>query len=681
MLQALLLIAGSGPALAQCPFAGNSDEIPAGHEVVAVRPVAIEGYQEAVEALDIEAVKADILDVLTTSVASWPADYGTYAPFMIRLAWHCAGSYRQDDGVGGCDGGRIRLDEERSWGDNANLDKARMLLRPIKLKYGLGLSWGDLIILAGNVAIESMGGPLLGTCLGRVDESSNYWAVELGPNEEQRAVAPCDMGDTFCTAPFGATETSIIYVNPGGPGGNGTDFLGSAAHIRSSFGRMSMNDTETVALIGGGHAFGKGHGACPDGAGPSPAEDPTNPWPGLCGDGISVEDRFTSGWEGTWTETPVNWTNLYFQYLSTFDFTLNPFVNPAGNTVWRVPGNAIVAPTANLSATEPVMMYTSDVSLQIDSAYREIVDLFAADLEYLEEQFASAWYKLTTRDMGPVTRCVGSDTPPAQDFQFPLPDPPATLPDYDAVAQMISETVNLAGADGSALARYSVRLAWRCASTFRITDYRGGCNGARILLSPEADWPINAGLADVAALLDPIKAAYDDLSWSDLIVLAGTLALEMHGSNALPFCGGRTDASDGAGSDLLEPRLTFGVNDTETEIKYAIKLSGLTEGEYIALLGLNAIGQMHPTLTTYNGTASAMLSSDYFTSALSTSWISDGTQYVSPEGDLYALSTTAFLRFDEVLGHYAEIYADDEAEFKRSLATAWTKLMSIERSL
>jgi len=637
----------------------------------------VEGYREAVEALDWAAVKADIREALTSSQDFWPADYGHYGPLMIRLAWHCAGSYRESDGLGGCDGGRIRVDPERSWGDNGNLDKARRVLQPIKAKYGLGLSWGDLIILTGNEAIEMMGGPVVGFCGGRVDEADGFWSEELGTNAQQQAVAPCFEGDTFCQPPFGAVEINIIYVNPGGPGGNSTDFLGSAAHARSSFGRMGMNDTETAALIAGGHAFGKGHGACPDGPGPSPAEQPTDPWPGLCGTGNGVADRATSGFEATWTATPTNWSNLYSTYLTTFDYTQNPHVGPAGKTVWRQPDEAIVAPLADGSGTEPVAMYTSDVALVIDPDYRTIVEAFAADFEYLNVQFSEAWYKLTTRDMGPYERCLGPDVPDVRDFQFPLPEGPMELPDFDAVSDSIRSTVtNLDGADGSML----VRLALRSASTFRITDYRGGPNGARILLSPEKDWAVNDGLDAAVDLLQPVKDDFGDaLSWADLIVLAGNLALQAHGSNDLPFCGGRTDAADGAGSANLEPRHTGHSSDSLPVLKHMIKLSGLTTEEYVATLALNAIGQMHPTLTTYDGSASNPLTTDYFTQALATAWEDNGSQFVSPDGSLSALSFTAYLRFDEELGAFAERFAADEAYFKRTLATAWTKLMTADR--
>ncbi|KAJ1454764.1 heme peroxidase [Pelagophyceae sp. CCMP2097] len=679
-LKAVLAALAAQRASAACPYASASGAMPAGHEVVWERPPPTEGYQAAVEALDVAAVKVDIRAFLVKEQAMWGADFGNYGPFMIRLAWHCAGTYRKSDGLGGCDGARQRFDHERSWDDNANLDKARQLLQPLKVKYGLGLSWGDLITLAGTVAIESMGGPVLGYCLGRVDESSGYWAEELGPSALQQEVAPCAPGEIACEAPFGATALSQIYVNPGGPGGASADFLGAAAASRSSFLRMGMNDSETVALIGGGHAFGKGHGACPAGNGPGPAEQPLDAWPGLCGEGSkNVADRFTSGWEATWSEAPTTWTNLYFQYLADFDFSVNPIQNTAGNIVYwnAAPGSPDLkmTPKADGTGTHPIAFYTSDVAMQKDAAYAAIVGVYAEDLGALDRAFSNAWYKLQTRDMGPISRCAAGvgDTPPAQDWQFPLPATPAVLADFDAVALDIAAV----GADDAMGAQF-VRLALSCASTFRVTDYRGGCNGARILQSPEKDWDINAGLDTVVAALEPIKAKYGDgLSWADLIVLAGNVGLMAHGSGDVPFCGGRTDAADGLGSADLYPRVTGAFGDRLPDLKHLIKISGLTIPEHVALTGLNEIGQMHATLTTGTGAASAAVSNHYFKALLSETWTAGEAQYTS--GSRFSLMTDIFIKFDDELQAAASALAGSESEYKKTLVTAWTKLMTADR--
>ena len=583
------LLLALDPASALCPYArhhsGGDSKPPPGHPKLDT-PTAADGYAKAVAELDLEAVKADLRELFVTSQEHWPADYGHYGPFMIRLAWHCAGSYRLSDGRGGCDGGRQRFDPERSWEDNTNLDKARALLWPIKETYGLGLSWGDLFILAGTTAIESMGGPVLGFCAGRIDDADGSASIELGPSPEQELIAPCPI-EGACTPPLGASTVGLIYVNPEGPANPQTGEPQpvpslSAPDVRDTFGRMGMNDSETVALIGGGHAFGKTHGACPAGAGAPPKDDPANPWPGLCGSGVGV-DTYTSGFEGPWVPTPTTWSNSYFHML--LDYNWEVWVGPGNHSQWRVTGtDSPTAPGVEGGAREPIMMMTSDISLLNDpeNSYQQYVQQFHDDEPAFDAAFAAAWYKLTARDMGPHARCVGEDVPPPQPWQFPLPPPPppTALPDFEqvraAVLRAIVEPNPVLPPDVYDGQPYYgalfVRLAWACASTFRTTDYLGGCNGARLRFPPQRDWPVNAALDGALAVLLPVKEQFGDaLSWADLIALAGTVSLEDAGAAPMRFCGGRTDlvAYDG-GSDDLEPRVVGYGNESAVILEVQI---------------------------------------------------------------------------------------------------------------
>merc|ERR1719498_1215472 len=353
---------------------------------------------------------------MTDSKQCWPADYGNYGPFFVRLAWHCSGSYRTSDGRGGCDGGRQRFEPERSWPDNTNLDKARKLLQPIKLKYP-SISWGDLFILAGTTAVQDMGGPILGFCGGRQDDDDGFWSQELGPTPEQEEYAPCPVNGK-CKSPLGSTTVGLIYLNPEGPMAQPIPNA-SALEVRDTFGRMAMNDSETVALIGGGHAFGKTHGACPLGPGLPPKDDPLNPWPGKCGDG-KLTNAYTSGIEGPWTENPTEWDNSYFTNLLDYDWSVGK--GPGGKYQWHVSkGKSPRAPRADGNGYQNIQMMTSDISLISDPIYLNIVKKYANDSKAFDNAFAHAWYKLTTRDMGPRTRCLGKNVPPAQEFQYPLP--------------------------------------------------------------------------------------------------------------------------------------------------------------------------------------------------------------------------------------------------------------------
>lgn len=416
-------------------------------------------------------VKEDIKTLLTDSKAFFPADFSppvgpNYGGLMIRLAWHCSGSYRQSDGRGGCDGGRIRFDPELNWPDNANLNNALKLLEPVKDKYGSKLSWGDLIILAGNTAIESMGGPVIGFCGGRIDDTDGSDSLILGPSVEQEAIAPCQtlnpsrQGECNLVegSPIGPTTVGLIYVNPAGPSGSEGDPIASGADIRRAFGNMGFNDTETVSLVGGGHAFGKCHGAC---------DDPP------CGRDTDLEgigpNTFTSGFEGPWTIQPTTWSNEYFNNLFNFEWEL--ITGPGGNIQWT-PKNA------DGSAGPDIMMLTSDIALSKDSDYTSISQAYAANIDVLNKDFMHSWYRLTTQDMGPISRCVGDSIPPPQNFQDPLPGATATV--REAGTDFVEVRTKLQGLldDDSSNGPAFVNLAFRCASTYRDTDYKGGCNGA-----------------------------------------------------------------------------------------------------------------------------------------------------------------------------------------------------------
>jgi catalase (peroxidase I) len=639
-----------------------------------------EEYAEALAALDWQAVVNDIKVLLKTSQDFWPADYGNYGPLMIRQAWHCAGSYRIFDGHGGCDGGRQRFEPERSWPDNTNLDKTKALLWPVKQKYGIGLSWGDLIILTANTAIESMGGPVFGFCGGRIDDYDGKASEILGPTVLQNTTYPCPVNGK-CTSPFGTTTVGLIYLNPEGPMGNPIPHL-SALDIRFAFGRMDMDDMETVSLIGGGHAFGKAHGACPAGPGPSPKDDPSNPWPGLCGTGKG-KDAYTSGFEGAWTPTPTTWGNLYFQELVSNRWEV--YLGPGKLYQWRSADNPSL----------PVMMLTSDVSLLSDPSFLSYVNMFATNLTALNETFSRTWYKLTSRDMGPVTRCAGPWVPPAQPFQNPLPPPPSSVPDFSLVRAQIQKvlTTNMsnilppdAGPNNAAYygAIYAT-LAWQCASTFRHTDYIGGCNGARIRFPPQLTWTNNIALDKALTLLAPIQKQFENLSWADLIVLAGNVALDdATGSTPLSFCPGRTDATDGSGASLLQPLGNYSISMDQMKLEQ--HLIGLTDREYV-VLHARLRSPMQMKRIGYSGSwtmAPYVLSNEYFNTLLSETWV----QEMSPRGFveyraegkfIYMTPSDLGIRWDTTYEAIAQDFAADNNMFLMEFASAWTKVMNIDR--
>jgi len=654
-----------------CPFSSRDTDIDFNRDISKRVP---DGYAQALANLDFDAVRTDLESLFRDSKSFWPADYGNYAPFFVRLAWHNSGSYRTSDGRGGADGGRQRFEPERSWADNTNLDKARSLLWPIKMKYGIGLSWGDLIVLAGNTAVSLMGGPILGFCGGRIDDADGTWSNELGPTTEQEELAPCETNGE-CESPLGSTTVGLIYLNPEGPMAQPIP-EGSAPEIRDSFGRMAMNDSETVALIGGGHAFGKTHGACPKGPGSSPREDPARPWPGLCGTG-SGADAFTSGFEGAWTTKPTVWDNEYFQNLVNYEWEKHQ--GPGGHWQWRVAnGTNPVAPGPS-GGKQATMMMTSDVSLTKDplGLYQPIIQQFATDLPAFEDAFSHAWYKLTSRDMGPASRCVGKDVPPPQPWQNPLPSPPAQLADFSEVRKSLSKifTTDEFFTEGALM----LRLAWNCASTFRVTDYLGGCNGARLRFSPQKDWAQNAGLYNAFRLLDPVKAEFGEkLSWSDLIVFAGNTALEHAGAAKMPFCAGRSDAVEGTRSDYyLQPRID-GVNDTLIVTKDVARVMGLTMREWAALNGRQTLGRIFG----FNGARTespAQLSNAFFTTLLSETWIKSGDVFQAQGKELYMRPVDLFFKTDPELLAISQDFASDNAAFKKEFSRAWTKLMTSDR--
>ncbi|KAI8826211.1 heme peroxidase [Fimicolochytrium jonesii] len=624
--------------------------------------------------IDFKALEADIIKTLTDSKDFWPADFGNYGPFFIRLAWHCAGSYRSSDGRGGCDGGRIRFDPELSWADNANLDKARQLLEPLKAKYGAALSWGDLIAFTGTTAIKSMGGPTIGFCAGRSDDADGRASLPLGPSSEQEAIVQCPVNGN-CTYPLGPTTIGLIYVNPEGHMGI-PEPSGSVPDIRASFGRMGMNDRETVALIGGGHSFGKAHGACTAGA-------------GKCGTGPDQgkgRNTFTSGFEGPWTAHPTKWGNDYFDNLLTYNWTV--FIGPGGHHQWRPAATDTVEP-----ADAHIRMLTADVALLHDPSYRALVEEYARDRRSLEKDFSEAWYKLTTRDMGPVTRCHGPTVPAPRPFQNPLPARTAPLPNFSAVKSDIGRLLQTDkaaaacpgdGPNGKYYGALFVELAWRCASTFRATDFAGGCNGARIRLAPEKDWPENVGINQVLDVLRPVKAKYGvELSWADLIVLAGQTALEKAGSKSLSFVGGRVDAKDGSNPlpRTYYPNATIAAHDT-------LSLLNLTAAEYTAL----SARLRSPTQQSRLGLGSktytrnpARLTNDYFKTLLSHKWAPTGVtsksgakQYKAVDAEVFVTDADLALVWDGELRRVVEGFAGDEERFRKVFAQGWSKLMTAD---
>ncbi len=673
-------------------------------------------YAQAFEALDVEALKRDVFEVMTTSQDWWPADYGHYGPLFIRLSWHAAGTYRIEDGRGGAGDGSQRFAPLNSWPDNVSLDKARRLLWPVKKKHGSAISWADLIVFAGNCALESMGFETFGFGFGREDiyePEEIFWGPEDTWLGDERY-----SGERELANPFGAVQMGLIYVNPEGPNGN-PDPLASARDIRETFRRMAMNDEETLALIAGGHTFGKTHGAGPaDHVGPepeaAPIEDMGLGWKSTYGTGKGA-DTITSGLEVTWTYHPTRWDNEFLHILFAYDWEL--MKSPAGANQWRpkngagsdmVPGAFEGAPRR-----EPRML-TSDLALRMDPAYEKIARRFLEDPEELRLAFAKAWYKLLHRDMGPVTRYLGPWVPEPQLWQDPVPAVDHELVSDDDVANLKARLLE----SGLSIPQL-VLTAWASAASFRDTDKRGGANGARIRLEPQRSWEVNqpAELATVLATLEQVRSEFNDsqsggkrISLADLIVLGGCAAVERAARDAghhvtVPFAAGRTDAAqeqtDVEAFRVLEPKadgfrgyLRSGEKvPPETLLLDRANLLALTAPEMTVLvggmraLGANVGGAQHGILTDRSG----QLTNDFFVNLLdmSTQWrTSETTENVyegrdRATGEVRWTATAVDLVFgsNSQLRALSEVYGSDDAQekFVRDFVAAWDKVMNLDR--
>ena len=674
-------------------------------------------YKAAFQSLDLAAVKADIAAVLTDSQDWWPADYGNYGPLFIRMAWHSAGTYRVHDGRGGGGTGTQRFAPLNSWPDNANLDKARRLLWPVKQKYGTALSWADLMILAGNVALEEMGFTTFGFGGGRADvwepEEDIYWGPEDTWLGDQRY-----SGDRQLMNPLGAVQMGLIYVNPEGPNGN-PDPIAAAIDIRETFARMAMDDVETVALIAGGHTFGKTHGAGPaDLVGREPEgaslEEQGLGWTSAFGTGKGG-DSITSGLEGAWTPTPTQWDNSFFETLFGYEWELTK--SPAGAHQWRPTDRAAddTVPDAHDPAKRhsPIML-TTDLSLRFDPIYEPISRRFLEHPEEFADAFARAWFKLTHRDMGPVSRYLGPEVP-SEELLWQDPVPAVDHPlvgdaDIAALKQQILAT-------GLTVPQL-VTTAWASASTFRDSDYRGGANGARIRLAPQKDWEVNdpASLATVLATLEGVQTAFNAgrtdgvrISMADLIVLGGCAAVEQAASAAgvevtVPFRPGRTDATaeqtDVESFSHLEPTADGFRNyqrpgdkrKAEHLLVDRASLLSLTAPEMTVLvgglrvLGANTGGAAHGVFTHRVGT----LSNDFFVNLLDmgVQWRVSPTEHVyegvdKATGNVRWTATSVDLAFgsNSLLRAVVEVYAEAGGQEKlvRDFVAAWTKAMEADR--
>jgi catalase-peroxidase len=675
-------------------------------------------YSKEFKKIDLEALKKDLYALMTTSQDWWPADYGHYGPFFIRLAWHSAGTYRTGDGRGGAGAGSQRFAPLNSWPDNGNLDKARRLLWPIKQKYGNTLSWADLMIFVGNCALESMGFKPFGFAGGRADvwepEEDIYWGAEGKWLEDKRY-----SGDRDLENPLAAVQMGLIYVNPEGPNGK-PDPLAAAKDIRETFARMAMNDEETIALIAGGHTFGKAHGAADPSkyVGPEPEgasiEEQGLGWKNSYRSGKGV-DTITSGLEGAWTTNPAKWDNNYFDNLFNYEWELTK--SPAGAWQWTPKNGAgkdTVPDAHDPKVKHAPIMFTTDLALRMDPAYGPISKRFHENPQQFAEAFAKAWYKLTHRDMGPITRCLGSLVPEAQLWQDPVPALTHKVVDAKDVADLKAKIV----ASGLSVSDL-VTTAWASASTFRGSDKRGGANGARIRLAPQKDWAVNqpAHLAKVIATLEGIQKAFNAaqsggkaVSLADLIVLGGSAGIEQAAKKAghaveVPFTPGRTDATqehtDVESFAVLEPIADGFRNYLKTEYTVSAEellvdkaqLLTLTAPEMTVLVGgmrvLNTnVGQaQHGVFTKQPET----LTNDFFVNLLdmNTTWKASATAKGVFEGHdvkTGALKWTG-TRVDLVFGSnsqlraLAEVYgsSDGKAKFVRDFVAAWTKVMNADR--
>jgi len=717
--------------ISQCPFMGGTQKQTAGkgtsvrdfwpnelklnilrQNAVKSDPMGADfNYADAFNSIDFASLKQDVINAMTDSQDWWPADYGNYGPFMVRMAWHSAGTYRVGDGRGGARSGSQRFAPINSWPDNGNLDKARLLLWPIKKKYGNKLSWADLMILAGNCAMESMGFETFGFAGGREDvwepEQDIYWGSETVMGENKERYAEGELED-----PLGAVMMGWIYVNPEGPNGD-PDPMGSAKDIRETFGRMAMNDEETVALVAGGHTFGKAHGAAdPDKyVGPSPhgapIEEMSTGWKNSFGTGV-LDDTITSGIEGAWTPNPTVWDHDYFDMLLNYDWELTK--SPAGAHQWKptAASNAKKAPKAgDANNSQDLMMTTADIALKLDPAYLEISKRFHKDHKAFEDAFARAWYKLTHRDMGPISRYLGPEIPKEELlWQDPIP-----------AGQSLSETdvttlKSLILASDLTISQL-VSTAWASASTFRGSDMRGGANGGRIRLEPQKNWEVNSPkqLAMVLASYETIKSNFKgSVSIADLIVLGGCVAIEEAALKAghtisVPFRGGRADASqeqtDVASFGYLEPKADGFRNFIKKDLNLAAEELLIDRAQLLTLsipemtvlvagmrvLGTNYNASKYGVFTDTVGT----LTNDFLVNILdfSNTWKAtseDDTLFEGSDrktGVIKYRGTRADLIFgsNTELRAIAEVYAADDGKdkFVTDFVAAWAKVMNLDR--
>lgn len=676
-------------------------------------------YAKAFKKLDLDAVKKDIDTLLTTSQDWWPADFGNYGPFFIRMSWHSAGTYRTLDGRGGAGGGQQRFDPLNSWPDNGNLDKARRLLWPVKQKYGEALSWADLIVLAGNVSLENMGFETYGFAGGRADDWEPdvvYW----GPEVEMLASDRREK-DGKLERPLGATHMGLIYVNPEGPMGK-PDPLGSAKNIRTAFARMAMNDEETVALIAGGHTFGKMHGAHKPSAcvGAEPAGQPVEEqglgWKNKCGKGHS-EDTTTSGLEGAWTQAPTKWTVLYLENLLNNEWVETR--SPAGAIQW-VPKDKDLhdsVPDAHVKEKyNPPVMTTADLAMKYDPEYKKIAERFLENPDEYQKAFAKAWYKLTHRDMGPIAIYLGNEVPAETlIWQDPVPAPDHKLVSSSEVA-LLKKNILASGLTIPEL----VRTSWAAASSFRGSDMRGGANGARLALAPQKDWDVNnpEEVSKVISKLKEIQTSFNEggslrnskISLADMIVLGGAAALEKAAADAgvrvnVPFAPGRGDATqantDIVSFNLLESKADAFRNYFNKEESYQSPAKmlidkadqlNLTVPEMTVLLGgmralnANADGSKHGVFTDTPG----VLSNDFFVNLLdmSTKWqktnidgLYEGVDRNTGQVKYTATPVDLIFGSNSELRAVAEVYAFDNGQerFVTDFVKAWTKVMQLDR--
>ena len=675
-------------------------------------------YAEEFKKLDLEALRKDLAALMTDSQEWWPADYGHYGPFFIRMAWHSAGTYRVTDGRGGAGYGTLRFAPLNSWPDNANLDKARRLLWPLKQKYGQKISWADLMVLTGNVALETMGFKTFGFAGGRPDvwepQEDIYWGPETEWLGDKRYT-----GDRQLADPLGAVQMGLIYVNPQGPNGK-PDPLASARDIRDTFARMAMNDEETVALIAGGHTFGKAHGAAtPDGhVGPEPEgaalEEMGLGWKNTFGKGNGV-DTITSGLEGAWSSTPTRWSNEYLKNLWNYEWELTQ--SPAGAHQWTPKGGAAkdtVPDAHDASKRHAPMMFTSDIALKVDPAYAKITKRWLDNPAEFADAFAKAWYKLTHRDMGPHARCLGPHVPPAQLWQDPVPSVDHLLID-SADIESLKKTLLASGLTTAQL----VSTAWASAATYRGSDKRGGANGARLRLAPQKDWEVNqpAELAKVLAVLEKVQAIFNaaqtggkKVSLADLIVLGGCAAVEAAAAKAgvpvkVPFTPGRTDATqamtDAESVAVLEPKYDGFRNylgrkldrPAAENLVDRAQLLTLTPPEMTVLVGGMRVLDttvLFPGLGVLTKQPGA-LTNDFFVNILDQSVVWEKAKICEhffegrdrKTGQVKWNATAVDLVFgsNSQLRALSEVYAsaDGKTKFVHDFVAAWTKVMELDR--